>query len=170
ASVGAGQAETTDTIGLSMTRTQVALVGTLLVAAAILYVAGLGAFQVGTYIDDAHYVTLARALAAGKGYSLISYLDAPPELKFPPGFPLILTPVALFFPSSVDAFKIPSLVLTLASLPLWFILFRRRLPFYLALLALGGAATNGVLVGSATLAMSEAPFLFFTSVLFVLAD
>lgn len=170
ASVDAGQAEQADTVDVSLTRREILLVGALVVVAALLYAAGLGAFQVGTYVDDAHYVTLARALAAGKGYSLISYLDAPPELKFPPGFPLLLTPVAFFFPGSLDAFKIPSLVLTLASLPLWFILFRHRLPFYLAILTLGAAATNGVLAGSATLAMSEAPFLFFTSALFVLAD
>lgn len=168
--VGTRRAEAINSVDLPMTRVQAALVGLLLVAAALLYVAGFGTFQVGTYIDDAHYITLARAMAAGKGYSLIGYVDTPPELKFPPGLPLILTPVALLVPTSLDAFKVPSLLLTLASFPFWFVLFRRRLPFTLSFLTLCAVATNPILTGSATLAMSEAPFLFFTAVLLVLAD
>ncbi|HEX5415473.1 MAG TPA: glycosyltransferase family 39 protein, partial [Chloroflexota bacterium] len=151
-------------------RAQGILIGGLLVVMLAVYAAGLHGFQVGTFFDDAHYVTLARALVQGRGYTLINYPDAPPELKFPPGYPLLLTPVALLSPRSLDAFKIPSILLTLASLPLWFVLFRRRLPFWLAYLALAAVATNPSMVGDATLVMSEAAFLFFTALLFVLAD
>src|SRR5579859_328930 len=108
-----------------------ALLATLLCSAFWLYFAGLDRFQVGTRFDDARYIILGRALAAGHGYVLNSYPDSPPELKFPPGYPLLLSFVAYWFPASLLAFKIPSLVLTVASLPLWLIVLRRRLPLLL---------------------------------------
>jgi len=47
--------------------------------------------------DSARYVALARSLAQGNGYQLFGQ----PDKVFPPGFPLILVPAALF---SADSF------------------------------------------------------------------
>ncbi len=65
----------------------------------------------GLYVDDAWYVVLAKALAQGDGYRLISSSTRPIVPTFPPGFPLMLAPlVAIFpsFPENVVALKLVS--------------------------------------------------------------
>lgn len=70
----------------------------------------------GMFVDDAYYVLLAQAIAAGQGYHLI---DAPTTQlaailpSFPPGFPLVLAIVAKFaaaFPANVIALKLVSVL------------------------------------------------------------
>lgn len=45
---------------------------------------------VGAFADDGVYVTLGKALAGGYGYRSLHLLGAPVQVKYPPGFPLIL--------------------------------------------------------------------------------
>src|ERR1044071_6745212 len=66
-------------------------------------------FQVGAYYDDAHYVVLAEALGSGRGMRLVSYPEAPPEWAFPPGWPLMLAPLAPRFPGHYGLLKLLSL-------------------------------------------------------------
>jgi len=47
----------------------------------------------GLYKDDAYYMVLAKSLALGDGYALISSATTPIMPAFPPGFPLLLAPV-----------------------------------------------------------------------------
>lgn len=56
----------------------------------------------GLYKDDAYYVVLARSLAGGHGYSLISSAATPVLPAFPPGFALLLTPIVAAVPSFPD--------------------------------------------------------------------
>ncbi len=64
------------------------------VTAAVLgWIAALGAprdFGVGHFVDDAHYVTLAKALREQRAYRTINLPDAPAETKYPPGYPALL--------------------------------------------------------------------------------
>ncbi len=52
----------------------------------------------GLLVDDAWYMVLAKALAAGEGYRLISSATAPIMPVVPPGFPALLAPVFWFAP------------------------------------------------------------------------
>lgn len=56
----------------------------------------------GLYKDDAYYMVLAKALASGDGYALISSAATPILPAFPPGFPLLLAPVFAVAPSYPD--------------------------------------------------------------------
>jgi 4-amino-4-deoxy-L-arabinose transferase-like glycosyltransferase len=152
------------------TRLQRILVGIVIVSALLLYVARLEHFQLGTFLDEGNYIVTARSIASGQGYSQISHPDAPPESKYPPGFPVILSPLALLFPDSLTALRIPALLFTLASLPVWFAVLRRRLPFPLAILAILAVATNHYVVLHSAAVMSEAAFLFFSGLLFMVVD
>lgn len=147
------------------------MLGAALTAALITYLASLDSFQVGTYRDDARYIVAARALATGNGYSLASFPDPPPpETQYPPGYPALLAPLTLIYPNWLAALRVPSLVFTLASLPLWFLLLRRRLPWPASCVILCAVALNPLVVGHATLVMSEAAFFFVLPLLFLLAD
>lgn len=56
----------------------------------------------GLYKDDAYYIVLAKALASGQGYALISSALTPILPAFPPGFPLLLAPLFVVAPSYPD--------------------------------------------------------------------
>ncbi len=47
-------------------------------------------FLVGALNDDGVYVTLGKAIAEGAGYRSIHLVGAPVQVKYPPGFPLLL--------------------------------------------------------------------------------
>jgi 4-amino-4-deoxy-L-arabinose transferase-like glycosyltransferase len=146
-----------------------AIIG-LVAVAAVVYLFHLRSFQVGIFADDAVYIVLARALADGEGYVLASFPGNPPELRYPPGYPLLLTPIALFFHDSLDMYRVPSLLLGLGSIPLWFIFFRRRTTLAISLLVTLAAALNPLIVRDATVAMAESAFQFFLAALLIAVD
>lgn len=147
--------------------------GVLLLALALsaaLALARFDSFQVGAFYDDAHYVVLAEALADGHGMRLVSYPEAPPEWAFPPGWPLMLAPVAALFPARYDALKLLSLACWLGSIPLVHRLSAGRLaPPWRWLLTLL-VALHPALVQTAGMVMSEAPYLFFSLLALVLFE
>jgi hypothetical protein len=53
----------------------------------------------GLMVDDAWYVVLAKALAQGEGFRLISSAATPILPSVPPGFPALLSPVFLVTPA-----------------------------------------------------------------------
>jgi len=70
--------------------------GEALLAAAVILAVYLGgslssALLVGSWNDDGVYVVLGRALATGEGYRSLHLVGAPAQLKYPPGFPAILS-------------------------------------------------------------------------------
>jgi hypothetical protein len=56
----------------------------------------------GLMVDDAWYIVLAKALAAGEGYRLISSATTAILPAVPPGFPALLSPVVLAVPRFPD--------------------------------------------------------------------
>jgi hypothetical protein len=56
----------------------------------------------GLMVDDAWYITLAKALASGDGYRLISSATAAIVPVVPPGFPLVLAPIFVVSPQFPD--------------------------------------------------------------------
>ncbi|MFQ5422043.1 MAG: hypothetical protein ACE5EY_16975 [Anaerolineae bacterium] len=68
-----------------------------LIVAGVIYGLAITPF-VGDGYDDAHYITLAQSLAQGKGYRHLAAPGAPPEVKYPPGWPMLLALVWWLFP------------------------------------------------------------------------
>ncbi len=119
-------------------------------------------FQVGAFYDDAHYIVLAESLASGQGYRLINYPNAPTEWAFPPGWPVLLSPLVTLFPGNYEILKLLSFTLWLASIPLLYRLFAKRIetPYLEILIAL--IALNPSMLGISGMVMSEAAYLFFS--------
>jgi len=67
----------------------------LLVAAVVLAIhllAGIsGAFLVGAVNDDGVYAVLGRAIAEGEGYRSLHLVGSPVQVKYPPGFPFVVS-------------------------------------------------------------------------------
>ncbi len=75
-------------------------------AAAIVAVVAIYALRLdrtaGLMVDDAWYILLAKSLAQGDGYRLISSAVTPIMPVVPPGFPLLLAPVFVVRPEFPD--------------------------------------------------------------------
>ena len=72
--------------------------------------------QPGAYIDDAHYIALARSLAAGSPYGYLNFPAAADIAPlFPIGFPLALAPLVALFPHTLWALQLVALLATLAN-------------------------------------------------------
>src|SRR5207245_11157904 len=67
-----------------------AIVACLVVGAVHLLFRLSSEFLVGALNDDGVYVTLGKAIAEGAGYRSIHLVGAPVQVKYPPGFPLLL--------------------------------------------------------------------------------
>lgn len=129
--------------------------------------AGLGllrfnSLQLGTSYDDAHYIILAESLSSGQGYQLINFPRPQIERAFPPGWPILLAPLTLLFPSNYTVLKLFSLLLWLASILLIYKLFSRRFESPHLEIVTGLAAVNPLLVGTSVTVMSESAYLFFS--------
>jgi hypothetical protein len=55
----------------------------------------------GLYTDDAFFIVLAKALAQGEGFKFINS-TTPIQPAFPPGFPMLLTPLVWLHPNFPD--------------------------------------------------------------------
>lgn len=77
---------------------------------------------IGACTDDAFYVAMARSLAAGHGPVIGLHPQAPafrPDV-FPSGFPMLLAPVVLLLPASLEILKaVPLLAALLLTLVVW---------------------------------------------------
>ncbi len=145
----------------------------MLIALALCAVASLLRFNsipVGTFFDDAHYLILAESLANGDGYRLINFPAAPVEQAFPPGWPLLLAPLAAVAPGNLLLPRLLALAFSLGSIVLADLLFRPRLDQLQRWLFLGLFALNPFFVGSAGTVMSEPAYLFFSLLVLVLLD
>jgi hypothetical protein len=80
--------------------------------------------------DMAVYLVTAKALAAGEGFCKANLAGCPPEVYYPPGFPLILAPfVALLpeWPQNIPWLTLVPMACALLSLPLIHRLLKREL-------------------------------------------
>lgn len=136
----------------------------VLVAFALgLYLWRFESFQVGAYIDDARYITLAQSIVQGEGYGIVDSSRGLIQATYPVGFPLVLAPVYALFGSNFVVLKTVSLLFTLASILLiikaWKPLGLPNATMALAIAAL--VALAPVFVKHAGMVMSEAAFGFF---------
>ena len=78
--------------------------------------------------DNCRYYTFASSLASGQGYADISAPTPHPTNAFPPGYPLLMTPLR-FFTDSIIAQKILNgLFLLGGALLLFFFMIKRKIP------------------------------------------
>jgi hypothetical protein len=115
-----------------------------MLAAAVALAVTMAAFQplpVGVWVDDGHYVVLARALATGRGYRYLNLPGAPFATHFPPGYPALLallTRLVPAFPTNVRVFVFANALLTAAAAAGIVVLAYRRLSLPLPIAALTG--------------------------------
>ncbi|MCD6521979.1 hypothetical protein J7K56_04350 [Candidatus Calescamantes bacterium] len=105
--------------------------------------------------DNAHYLILARSLAEGKGYRIISHPESPPETTYPPLFPLLLAPLVKIWGFNPWPGKILVICFGLSSFWVMRKIFPSSpLPFLLLL--------NPLFLHYSGVILTEIPFTFFT--------
>jgi len=117
--------------------------------------------MIGAYHDDGIYVATARGLAEGRGYVIPCLPGAPPQTKFPPLWPVVLSLVARVAPHDAELpFIVPSILmagLALGTTYLWLV---RRGHTSRAAALLGcvvvGTSTHWLYFGE--LALTEMPY------------
>ena len=135
------------------------------IAAAFIYGMALTPY-IGDAYDDGQYITLARALALGKGYVQLAMPTHPPEPQYPPAWSMMLSNVWLVapdFPANAIAFKVVSVfcALGLAWLVLGWLRWRGESELYASLAALL-TLFNPLILGIATSAFSEIAYTCFS--------
>ena len=127
-------------------------------------------YHVGSFDDDGSYLLIARALAHGVGLGGTLQAGYPLIGTYPPGFPLLLTPVALVAGATTWPFQALVLAFFLALFPLTDLWLRRigaaRGLRWSVLLLL---ALNPVAATYATMVMAEFPFLVIAVLIVLLA-
>lgn len=112
--------------------------------------------------DASQYYIYATSLAQGEGYAELGTLGHPPANGFPPGYPLLMTPLRAMTASFV-AQKIQNGVLLLGATVLLFLFLRRVVPQPLALTAVLVSLLNYRVLQFASIMMSETSYLFFSA-------
>lgn len=117
--------------------------------------------------DDGIYAITAKALATGKGYTLLNLWGQPPQIKYPGVYPLILSLGWLLnpaFPKNLLLMSGLTLLFSLAGLmgAFYFLRNTHGLPTWLAWLCLWLIAGNFYFIFHSTALMSEGPYLFFS--------
>ncbi|MGC9025434.1 MAG: hypothetical protein ACP5NB_11535, partial [Chloroflexia bacterium] len=115
--------------------------------------------------DDSHYAVLAIALASGQGYRQINFPGSPPEVAFPPLYPLFLAFIRTLFPNSLAVLKWASIPMTLTALVLIWTEVRRIDPI-LSQIVTAVLAFHPQFAFFATMALSEPLFLVLTLLAF----
>ena len=141
---------------------------TTLRAAAILAVVAIYALRLdraaGLIVDDAWYILLAKAIAQGDGFRLISSAATPIMPVVPPGFPMLLAPVFVVspqFPDNVLLLKAVSVAAMIGAGALfYFYLVRQRgTPAgQAAIIALATLLTPGLVFLATSTVMAECVF------------
>ena len=148
-----------------------AIIAIYFAALAVIYAIAWLSPAIGLYHDDAVYLVLAKAIAAGHGYRIESLPDPVPETSFPPLFPALL---ALFTLVSQQLQWLK--VLPLACTAGWLILTRKLLLKMgaspnSAMLLVGMTAASPTIVLLSTNLMAETLFaLLVTAALLTLLE
>jgi hypothetical protein len=117
-------------------------------------------YHVGSFDDDAAYVQVARAIAHGHGLTSTLPAGVPMVASYPPGYALVLAPIALVSGSAYAAFRGLSVGLAGVLVVLvWWYLRRRGVPGWAAAAVLVLLALNPVLGTFSMMVMAELPFL-----------
>lgn len=119
-------------------------------------------FQVGGFTDDATYITLARSLADGNGFTLANNPVPVRETTFPPGYPLLLVPLAFLWPDNFLPMQVASFIATLTSICIFWLIAEDRTVIHCSPISRAAAvilfAIHPFIVGASSMVMSEPVF------------
>lgn len=110
--------------------------------------------------DNFNYYIYASSLASGQGYCDLSAPGSPATNNFPPGYPLLMTPLRMITDSIVAQKWLNECFVLLALLLLFFGMQRTGLPLAVSFTAAVSGAFLPRLFHFSTMMMSEASFLF----------
>jgi hypothetical protein len=142
----------------------------VMVISASLGLLRFNSLQLGTSYDDAHYIILAESISSGQGYELINFPHPQIERAFPPGWPILLTPLSFFFSGNYTILKLFTLILWLGTLPLIYSFFSKRIQSPYLEILIGLIALNPLLIGTSVTVMSESAYLLFSLITLSLFD
>jgi hypothetical protein len=141
------------------------LVSLLMVLIGVFYVTTLGPGH-NWGGDFSQYILHARNIALSRPYDQTGYIQCPydPSLGpsvYPPGFPILLSPVYSIFGLSFAAFKIEVIIFLLLSLTILWFSFRDGLSRGYRIALLGLFAFSPWMISFKENVLSDIPFLFF---------
>lgn len=111
--------------------------------------------------DNCDYYMLATSITSGHGYSNIATPAYEPTNVFPPGYPLLMSPLRFITDSTVAQNILNGLFLLAASVLLFFFIRKNNLPDSLAFVASAAMLLNQRVLHFATMMMSEMSYLLF---------
>lgn len=142
-------------------------VAACLVLVAALYLSTV-APQLGDWSGDAaHYILLAESIARGSGYIDPVEPGSMIHNKYPPLFPLILSPVSALFGRDMLAMRVWVAVIALFAAAFWLFYYREILSRGEALALTALFALHPYSFNFVTRTLSETPFLLFTGAAFL---
>lgn len=130
----------------------------------------------GLMVDDAWYLVLAKALASGEGYRLISSATVAIMPVVPPGFPALLAPVFAIWPAFPDNLLLLKLISVAAmagvAAATYFYLTRVRpvAPWMAAAVTVATVLTPAMVFLATSTVMAEAAFTLLQVVVVILLD
>lgn len=129
-----------------------------LTALGALYVLALRAYYVGFFNDDAFFLIGSRSLLTGRFVEL-NQPGTPPLSHYMPGYPLLLAPLSLLFPSTTVPHQLLSIVFTLVAVCLTWFFWRDTTDDRIAGAATALFALNPSTVSLSGTVLSDLPFL-----------
>lgn len=140
----------------------------LFISAVILFYLSWNTVYVGYFLDDAIYITLAKALLLGKGYRHIGAVNEPIIMQFPPGFPIFLTPFVAIVKNQYHYLKWLNIFISSFSMLLCYFTFYKKLPQKFMWLLLFFFITNTMVITFSVSVMSDPLFLLLSMLFFIL--
>ena len=143
------------------------ILAVIIPAAICLYLYSAHFRAAGLFHDDGIYIVNAKSLYEGTGYRIASLPDSPPQTKYPPVFPLILSliwHINPYFPENIMLMRLFSALCAVLVLPLAWRYLRLKSSYTLlpALLFLSALAFNPYFAFFSGQVMSEVPFTLFS--------
>ncbi len=131
------------------------------------YVRVIDTQNMGFIHDDGVYAIVGKALATGKGFTLLHVVGQPAQIKYPFVYPAILSLVWLFnphFPENLPALNYITIAFTLGACGLIYLYLKRakQFPGWLALLVVILTTAHFFFMYFFSTVMSEGPYLFFS--------
>jgi len=105
--------------------------------------------------DSATYITLARSLVAGDGYTYMGY----DHTKYPPGFPLMLSPLLALFGVKYLPMRALIAFCAVGSIGLVYATLRRSAGTWTAVAVASMTATSSALLYESTRILSDIPYM-----------
>jgi hypothetical protein len=105
--------------------------------------------------DSATYITLAKSLVSGDGYTYMGY----DHTKYPPGFPLMLAPIVAMFGRSFLLMRCLEAACAVAAIGVAYALLRRAAGVGIAAAAATMTAASYALLFEATRILSDLPYM-----------